>query len=296
MPLINHAKKEINAKLIYFGPAAAGKATNLNYIYSKLKEAARGKFKSMELQKDRMLFFDFLPSTQGSVNGYSIRFHVYTITGNVNHGSSWKMVLKGVDGLVFVADSRPDGMAANAENLRLLNSCLASYGKSVADVPCVFQCNKQDVPHAVAADQMGRALNPENLPLFPAVATSGEGVLETIFGLVKIVLKNIKASGIDLEEQPEQLQQITELTAQAGAEGVGPFGASTDTDRVTPSVTGQPKHEKTAAIAEEEPVVEVDGGPELLEGGGLRLPLSIRYGSKVKKVTLNISLTPSDDE
>ena len=209
MPLINHAKKEINAKIIYFGPASAGKATNLNHIYSKLKEGSRGTFKTMDLQKDRMLFFDFLPSTQASVNGYSIRFHVYTLSGNVNHDSSWKMVLKGADGIIFVADSRPDGMAANAENMRLLNSCLASYGKSLSEVPWALQCNKQDVPLAVAVEQMGRVLNPDNSPVFSAVASKGEGVLETIFSVVKMVLKNIRASGLDVGEQPDQLQQMT---------------------------------------------------------------------------------------
>lgn len=295
MPLINHAKGEINAKLVFVGPASAGKATNLNHIYGKLKESFRGKFKSMNLQNDRMLFFDFMPSGQGNVNGYSVRFHIYTITGEVTHPSSWKMVLKGVDGLVFVADSGPDRMAANAASLRNVNDCLAAYGKTLSDIPCVIQCNKRDLPQALDPEGVGRSLGLENATLLPAVANRGEGVLESIFALVKLVLKNIRAGGVELEGQPEQLQRMTEPAQPAPAEeppaAGSVHGGGAETEAEAPA--GAPV--LPAAAAEEEPVVEVAGGPELLEGGGVRLPLAISYGGKVKRMTLDISLKPDRD-
>lgn len=296
MPLINHAKGEINAKLVFVGPASAGKATNLNHIYAKLKESFRGKFKSMNLQNDRMLFFDFMPSGQGNVNGYSVRFHIYTITGEAAHPSSWKMVLKGADGLVFVADSGPDRMAANVASLGSVNDCLAAYGKTLSDIPCVIQCNKRDLPQALDPEGVGRSLGLENVPLLPAVASKGEGVLECIFSLVKLVLKNIRAGGLELEGQPEQLQRMTEpahpaRTGEQPAAGSVPEGGA-ETEAEAPAGA---RDVLQAAAAEEEPVVEVAGEAELLGGGGVRLPLAISYGGKVKRMTLAISLTPDRD-
>ncbi|HYS44163.1 MAG TPA: ADP-ribosylation factor-like protein [Geobacteraceae bacterium] len=289
MPLINHAKGEINAKLIVAGPAFAGKTTNLQYIYGKLKESFRGKFKSMNLQNDRMLFFDFTPSAQGSVHGYTVRFHVYTMGGEVTHPSSWKMVLKGADGLLFVADSGPDRMAANVASLKSVQASLAAYGKSLNDIPCVIQCNKRDVQQAHGLEEMGRLLNPENFPLVPAVAGTGEGVLESLFALVNMVLKGLRAGGLELEGEPEQLQRMTEVVAVERPETL----PSTVTDNGDEAVA------EPASIslsdAEEEPAVEIAGGPELLEGGGVRLPISISFGGKTKRLTLTISLTPGQD-
>jgi len=289
MPLINHAKGEINAKLIIAGPAFAGKTTNLQYIYSKLKESFRGKFKSKNLQNDRMLFFDFTPSAQGSVHGYTVRFHVYTMGGEVTHPSSWKMVLKGADGLLFVADSGPDRMAANVASLKSVQASLAAYGKSLNDIPCVIQCNKRDVQQAHGLEEMGRLLNPENFPLVPAVAGTGEGVLESLFALVNMVLKGLRAGGLELEGEPEQLQRMTEVVAVERPETL----PSTVTDNGDEAVA------EPASIslsdAEEEPAVEIAGGPELLEGGGVRLPISISFGGKTKRLTLTISLTPGQD-
>ncbi len=289
MPLINHAKGEINAKLVVVGPASAGKATNLQYIYGKLKESFRGKFKSMNLQNDRMLFFDFTPSAQGSVHGYTVRFHVYTMGGEVTHPSSWKMVLKGADGLLFVADSGPDRMAANVASLKSVQASLAAYGKSLNDIPCVIQCNKRDVQQAHGLEEMGRLLNPENLPLVPAVAGTGEGVLESLFALVNMVLKGLRAGGLELEGEPEQLQRMTEVVAVERPETL----PSTVTDNGDEAVA------EPASIslsdAKEEPAVEIAGGPELLEGGGVRLPISISFGGKTKRLTLTISLTPGQD-
>lgn len=294
MPLINHAKREINAKLVFVGPASAGKASNLHHIYGKLKESFRGAFKSMNLQNDRMLFFDFMPAGQSHVNGYSIRFHIYTITGEVSRPSSWKMVLKGVDGLLFVADSGPDRMAANLESLRSVNASLAVYGKSLGDVPCVIQCNKRDLPQAADLEGMGRALNQGGVPLLPAVASRGEGVLESIFALVKLVLKNIRAAGLELDGQPEQLQRMTEPVTPESPEAQ-PIAEPADAVAGAEPAPLAPPAEAPSEAAVEEPLVEVAGEPELLAGGGVRLPLSISYAGKVRRMTLDISLTPDQE-
>ncbi len=289
MPLINHAKGEINAKLVVVGPASAGKATNLQYIYGKLKESFRGKFKAMNLQNDRMLFFDFTPSGQGSVHGYTVRFHVYTMAGEVTHPSSWKMVLKGADGVLFVADSGPDRMSANVASLKSLQASLATYGKTLSDIPCVIQCNKRDVPRAHGLEEMGRLLNPGNSPLVPAVAGTGEGVLESLFALVNMVLKGLRAGGLELEGEPEQLQRMTEAVApkrdeaQPAADAV--YGGEAVAEPASVSLSD----------AGEEPVVEIAGGPELLEGGRVRLPISVSFGGKTKRLTLTVSLTPDQD-
>lgn len=303
MALINHAKREINAKIVYVGPASVGKATNLNYVYSKLKEAFRGTFKSMWLQNDRMLFFDFTPSGQGSLNGYNVRFHIYTVTGEITHPSSWKMVLKGADGLLFVTDSAPDRMTANLESLQGVEAALSPYGKTLNDIPCVIQCNKRDFPQALDIEEMGRALNPGNFPLYQAVASKGEGVLESLFTLVKMVLKNLRASGLELEGEPDQLRRMAEPGTAERAEAPtaveAPCGVGEEAEPGAPAGATAP-HEQ--GIAEEPPatsgdelVVEIAGEAEVLDRGGVRLPLSISYCGKVKRMKLDISLSLSDD-
>ena len=294
MALVNHAKKEINAKIVYFGPEWAGKAANLHHIFGKLKESFRGTFKSMNLQGDRMLFFDFVPSGQGTLNGYSIRFHVYTITGEVAHASSWKMVLKGVDGVVFVADSDPARMTANLDSLKLLQSCLGAYGKGLADIPCLIQCNKRDLPGAAAMDEMGQAINPSGLTVIPAVARWGEGGLESIFNLVKMVLKNLRAGGLELDRQAEQLDRMAQSAPQEFPE-MPPVGEPGRDGSESAPKCPKPALEALPAAEECEPVVEFAGAPEILRGGRLRLPLSIRYDGKEKKIALDISLFQDGD-
>jgi signal recognition particle receptor subunit beta len=294
MPLINHSKGEINAKLVVAGPASSGKTTNLRYIYSKLKEASRGTFKTMNLQDDRMLFFDFIPSGQGSVHGYTLRFHVYTMGGDVTHPSSWKMVLKGADGLLFVADSGPDRMAANVASLKNVQASLAAYGKSMSDIPCVIQCNKRDVPEASGLEEMGLLLNAGECPVVPAVAGKGEGVLESLFALVKIVLKGFRASGLELKGEPEQFQRITEspLPERSGAPP-GETGAPPEAATV-PSEP-PPFADASAPDSGDELVLGVAGGPEVLDGGEVRLPISITCGGKTRRMTLTVSLAPDKD-
>ncbi|RQW76768.1 MAG: hypothetical protein EHM51_02935 [Geobacter sp.] len=295
MPLINHAKKEINAKLVYAGPASAGKATNLKYVYAKLKENSRGTFKSMKVQNDSMLFFEFMPPGQGSFDGYSIRFHIYTLTGEVSSLASLKMVLKGADGILFVADSGRDRMAANVDSLKGVSECLTAYGKNLSAIPCVIQYNKQDSSERYRPEEIGRVLEVSEYPSYPATATKGVGVIESIFALVKMVLNDIRTAGINLKGQPEELQQMTEPAGQEpGEQPAAPaFGGAAE---VRPGVPLPPEPrevsvEEPSAAGGFEPVVEIAGGAGLGDDGVVRVPLSIRSGGKTTKVTLNISLT-----
>jgi signal recognition particle receptor subunit beta len=301
MPIINHAKKEINAKIIYFGPATGGKAANLQFVYSKLKESTRGIFKSMALQNDRMLFFDFMPSAQGNLNGYNIRFHVYTLTGTVLNPSSWEMVLKGVDGLVFVADSSPDGMSSNVESFRELQVFLAKYGKVLDKIPCVIQCNKQDLPRALAPEMIERELAPLDSQLFPAVAAKGEGVLESIFALIRMILREIRDAGIETGDHhagfqssslpaDDLVQETACIAVEAQDSQAGSFAAAPEL--VQSSAVISPVEDGLAGIdAIDAPMLEIAGDMEIIDGGRVQLPLSIKYGGKVKQVILNISLS-----
>ena len=292
MALINHAKKEINAKIVYFGPEFAGKATNLNHIFGKLKESFRGTFKTMNLQNDKMLFFDFVPSGPGALTGYTTRFHVYTITGEVSRASSWKMVLKGVDGVIFVADSDPARMSANAASLKLLDSCLGVYEKSLSAIPCVIQCNKRDLPNAAGLEEMGQVINLHGLTMIPAVARRGEGVLESLFNLVKVVLKNLREEGLELDRQAEQLHRMAKPAVPEHHEATS--RAETGMPEVEPAMQARAETEKAQPGAfppdGEEPALEFAGEPELLRAGGIRLPLTIRYEGKEKKIAIDISL------
>jgi uncharacterized protein len=305
MALINHAKREINAKLVFYGPGLSGKATNLNYIYRKLKPEHRGKQKTMNIQKDRMLFFDFAPPGQGKVGGYNVRFHIYSLSGEVANSAVWKLVLKGADGIVFVADSAPDRMTANMESLHNLQRILNAYGKNLADLPGVLQCNKRDLAAAVPLEEMQRSLNPGRYAVMPAVAGKGEEVLDSLFSLVKMVLKNLRESGLELENEPVQLAGLAAATTAASAEepiGIKPrsYAGEKEFPEVSPSA-GEAA-EAPAPIAEtagagvEVPSIVIAGALEPLTGGRLRLPLSVRCGDREKRVTVTVTVSLAFDE
>ena len=272
MALVNHAKKEINAKLVFFGPGKSGKATNLNYIYRKLKPEYKGSFKSMNIEKDRMLFFDFIPAGQASLDEYTVRFHVYTIVGEVAKSSAWKMALKGVDGVVFVADSAPDRMTANQSSMKELTEFLGSYGKSLQDVPVVIQANKRDMADAVSLEELKGALNSQNIQLFPAAAVKGEGVLECAFTLAKMTLKKLRASGLELAGEVEQAPGLAfEPSSSVG--GNSPLPA-----------------EAAAVMEGTAPSLEIACESAIVAGGRLRLPLIVKVGGQEQKVFLSVSL------
>jgi signal recognition particle receptor subunit beta len=192
MSFINYAAREINVKIVYYGPGLCGKTTNLQYIYEKSNPQQKGKLISLATETDRTLFFDFLPLDLGSVRGFKTRFHLYTVPGQVFYDASRKLILKGVDGVVFVADSQEARMDANVESLRNLDDNLRENGFELKTIPYVLQFNKRDLPTAVPVDDMYRQLNFKGEPTFEAVATQGMGVFETLKAVAKQVLYELR--------------------------------------------------------------------------------------------------------
>jgi small GTP-binding protein len=191
MTFINYASREINCKIVYYGPGLCGKTTNLQYIYEKTNPGAKGKLISLATETDRTLFFDFLPLELGTVRGFKTRFHLYTVPGQVFYDASRKLILKGVDGVIFVADSQVERMDANVEAIENLQANLKSQGYDLMNIPYVLQLNKRDLPNVESVEQMKRLLLKKNEPVFEGVASKGPGVFETLKGVAKLVLSEL---------------------------------------------------------------------------------------------------------
>ena len=224
MSMINYASREINCKIVYYGPGLGGKTTNLEHVYGKTKPDTRGKLISLATETDRTLFFDFLPVDLGTIRGFKTRFHLYTVPGQVYYNASRKLILKAVDGIVFVADSQVERMEANQEAMQNLYDNMAEYGYDLTKMPFVIQFNKRDLPNAASLPELQTQLNPgwelqdtgrqrqtpdpyhageylveqlptgewvERAPYFEAVAVNGDGVFETLKVVSKLVLKSL---------------------------------------------------------------------------------------------------------
>ena len=192
MTFINYAAREINCKIVYYGPGLGGKTTNLQYIYDRTSPTSRGSLISLATETDRTLFFDFLPVDLGEIRGFKIRFHLYTVPGQVFYDASRKLILRGVDGVIFVADSQDARMEANVESIRNLDKNLREQGYDIAAIPYVLQLNKRDLPTAIAVDEMYRRLNIKGEPTFESTATAGLGVLDTLKATARQVLTELK--------------------------------------------------------------------------------------------------------
>jgi signal recognition particle receptor subunit beta len=224
MSMINYASREINCKIVYYGSGLGGKTTNLEHVYGKVQPDTRGKLISLATETERTLFFDFLPVDLGTIRGFKTRFHLYTVPGQVYYNASRKLILKGVDGIVFVADSQVERMEANQEAMQNLYDNMAEYGYDLTKMPFVIQYNKRDLPNAAPVRELQAALNPgwevtepsrqrvtpdashagenlveqlatgewvEHAPYFEAVAVTGDGVFETLRAVSKLVLKSL---------------------------------------------------------------------------------------------------------
>jgi mutual gliding-motility protein MglA len=222
MSMINYASREINCKIVYYGPGLGGKTTNLEHVYGKVRPDARGKLISLATETERTLFFDFLPVDLGTIRGFKTRFHLYTVPGQVYYNASRKLILKNVDGIVFVADSQAERLEANIESMQNLYDNMAEYGYDLTAMPFVIQYNKRDLPNAAPVSELQAALNPgweiheaskqhrtpdpyhgddylvnqlptgewvERAPYFEAVAVTGQGVFDTLKAVSKLILK-----------------------------------------------------------------------------------------------------------
>jgi signal recognition particle receptor subunit beta len=223
MSMINYASREINCKLVYYGPGLGGKTTNLEFVYNKVAPASRGKMISLATETERTLFFDFLPVDLGNIRGFKVKFHLYTVPGQVYYNASRKLILKGVDGVVFVADSQIERMDANIEAMQNLYENMSQHGYDMTRIPFAIQYNKRDLPNAAPIGELQTALNPgwaveeparqrttpdpyheseflvsqqdgqwiERAPYFEAVALTGEGVFDTLKAISKSVVKTL---------------------------------------------------------------------------------------------------------
>ena len=192
MSFINYSSREINCKIVYYGPGLCGKTTNLQYIYRRTTPEQKGKLISLATETERTLFFDFLPLALGDIKGFRVRFHLYTVPGQVFYAASRKLILKGVDGVVFVADSQIERMEANMESLEDLRINLAEQGYELEKLPFTIQHNKRDLPNVAPIEEMNALLNPNGIPWFEGVAMSGQGVFETLKNVAKQVLFELK--------------------------------------------------------------------------------------------------------
>lgn len=194
MTFINYASREINCKIVYYGPGLCGKTTNLQHIFEATAPQSRGKLISLATETDRTLFFDFMPLELGTVRGFKTRFHLYTVPGQVFYDASRKLILKGVDGVVFVADSQEERMDANIESLYNLEENLKAQGYDLMNLPYVLQLNKRDLPNVVPAADLSAELMRRQEPVVEAVASTGAGVFDTLKAVAKQVLTELRKS------------------------------------------------------------------------------------------------------
>jgi len=192
MSFINYSSREINCKVVYYGPGLCGKTTNLQVIYRKTRPEAKGKMITLATETERTLFFDFLPLALGDIKGFKTRFHLYTVPGQIFYDASRKLILKGVDGIVFVADSQIERMDANIESFDNMKINLEEQGYSLDQIPYVIQYNKRDLPNVVPVAELKKVLNVNGAPDFESVASEGTGVFETLKAIVKLILIELK--------------------------------------------------------------------------------------------------------
>ncbi|RKX68965.1 gliding-motility protein MglA [candidate division WOR-3 bacterium] len=192
MPTINYGAKEVSIKIVYYGPGLSGKTTNLRYIYTRLPQKHRGKMVSLATDLDQTLFFDFLPLDIGKIRGFTVRFHLYTVPGQVYYNVTRKLVLRKVDALVFVADSQKERLNENLESFENMIENLKAYNLTLDKIPCVIQYNKRDLPNILPVDQLNRALNKKKFPYFQSIAITGYGVMETLKEICKLAIRRVK--------------------------------------------------------------------------------------------------------
>ena len=192
MSMINYASREINCKIVYYGPGLGGKTTNLEHVYGKVSPSTRGKLISLATETERTLFFDFLPVDLGTIRGFKTRFHLYTVPGQVFYDASRKLILRGVDGVVFVADSQEERLDANLESIENLEENLKEHGYDLMKIPYVLQLNKRDLPNALPVDVLKKELMRRDEPVVEAVAYKGEGVFETLKEISRLVLSELR--------------------------------------------------------------------------------------------------------
>ncbi len=299
MALLNYQKKEINAKIVYYGPGLSGKTTNIQYIYKKLKPEHKGKLMTLATQTDRTLFFDFLPVELGEIKGLRTRFQIYTVPGQVYYNATRKLVLKNVDGIVFVADSQKKMLNENIESLRNLEDNLRFYNKGLKDIPIVFQYNKRDLPDILSVEELQQSLNKYNFPYFEGVAHTGQGVLQTLTTVSKLVLQKLRTSTdfAKVEAQQAGLEEMQEIREEQSPESSAPSEIEVEPmpsgveGKVIPSVPVNKEIALTgSSLQNESSGVEV-GAAEKISDKVFKIPVKFTLeDGRVKQVNITITI------
>jgi signal recognition particle receptor subunit beta len=242
MATLNYAFKEISCKIVYYGPGLGGKTTNIKVIFNAVPAKSRGELVSLATEQDRTLFFDFLPLNLGEVKGFRTKFQIYTVPGQVFYNATRKLVLRGVDGIVFVADSQRDRLQDNIESMINLEENLAEYAYSLRSIPYVIQYNKRDLPDISSIEELERAINAEKVQYFEAIALRGTGVKETLKGISALVLSKlsrISTQAADETELEEMIQSIARKESSA-MQPAGQLSTSADTENIVEVAAASP--------------------------------------------------------
>jgi len=294
MAIVNHAKREINAKIVYFGHEGAGKGTSLRYVYGRIKPSLRGELKVLPTAGSALLFFDFTPFEQSLFNGYRIRFQIYTLTGTVTNPAAWKMMLKGIDGLVLVADAGREKLPIIRQNVQQLRGVLNSYGVALDEVPLVLQLNKADGAGRVSSDEVASLLGLAECDVRLTTATSGEGVLEALTSLSGKIMARIGEQG----DVPGVEQGRGMDSAGSDAVAIRPASRALEPEQSVMVAGLVP-----VAMPEEAPVdidrsgdaqvrVRVAADGVCMEGGSVRIPLVLEQPDGVRRLTVTVTVEP----
>ena len=289
MAIFNYQKREIGAKIVYYGPALCGKTTNVQYIHLKLNPKQRGELVSLATDSDRTLFFDFLPIELENIGGFKTRFHIYTVPGQVYYNSTRKAVLTGVDGIIFVADSQRSMTRENIESFQNLKENLQYYNRNLENVPLIIQYNKRDMPDVLSIEELNKQLNPASLPFFESVAVNGTGVLPTLTSCCKMVLQNLKQKS-SAASRAKQVQP-----SSAPAPSPPPFSSSPLKTESHTVETGQQPEIQAPRISltreEESPVPSLEPYQDTpgLSGGEFK-PEIVRVGKTIVNSPYTITI------
>ncbi|KAA0893959.1 GTP-binding protein [Oryzomonas rubra] len=298
MAIINNAKREINAKIVYYGHEGAGKGTSLRYLYERIKPSLRGELKTLPASGGSLLFFDFCPFEQPVFGGYRIRFHIYTLPGRVANPAAWKMTLKGADGVVLVVDAA-DATAAGKQSIERLRDYLASYGMSLNDMPAVLQVNKADRSGATNATTTAAQLEVEHLTACLSTALNGEGVLETFSVLSRQIMERVGAEHT-LQAEPAPLPPSSVAAPQVAAPPAQPDSLLGDVPVPSqpPPTDGEeaadaPLPSETESLGDLRVTLAAEAVPQA--DGSVRIPLAISLHGQTRRLVLTVAVGPDTD-